>query len=303
MNRQTTISSRDLGLEFASICGRYFLGLEHLHYGYWPDGLPVNIHNLRAAQEHYTNFLVSHIPAGIRSILDVGCGSGQTSKHLVELGYSVACVSPSPMLSGRVRQLIGDAGQVFECRFEELQTDGRFDLVLFSESFQYIRLTDAIEKAYEILKPAGYMLICDVFRKDVKEQAGKNGVGGGHRLAKFYREIENLPFERLEDVDITSRTSPNLQLLDEAMQDVARPIVDSGMDFLAGRYPLMSRLLGWLYRRRIEAAYGKYFKGARSSVDFESFKTYRLFLYRSISAVPADSKTTCTDLNQTLVTA
>ncbi len=287
MKKLTKISSRDLGLEFAAVCGRYFLGLEHLHYGYWPEGLEVNINNLRAAQENYTNFLVSHIPPGVRTILDVGCGAGQTSKRLVDMGYKVACVSPSPVLSSRVKQLLGDEGRVFECPFEKLVTDDKFDLVMFSESFQYIRLRDAIEKTYQLLNPAGFLLICDVFRKDPSLSAGKMNMGGGHRLSKFQRQIAELPFELLQDVDITERTIPNLDLLDEALRNVVRPILDSGMDFLAGRYPLTSRLIRWFYRRRINAVYGKYFNGRRTGEDFEKFKTYRLFLYRAVSAVPA----------------
>jgi SAM-dependent methyltransferase len=288
MKEHSAISSRDLGLEFAATCGRYFLGLEHLHYGYWPKGLAVNINNLRAAQEHYTDFLLSHIPAGVHTLLDVGCGSGQTSKRLVELGYKVACVSPTPTLSSRVRLTLGDSGRVFECRFETLQTDERFDLVLFSESFQYIRLKDAIEKSFELLNPGGYLLICDVFRKDTDADTGKKGVGGGHRLAKFHREIKSMPFELLEDVDITERTSPNFILLDEAMQNVVRPMLDSGMSFLSGRFPFMSKLLGWIYSRRIKRLYEKYFDGQRSSDNFVRAKTYRLFLYKIASCVPTE---------------
>jgi len=287
MKKLRKISSRDLGLEFAAVCGRYFLGLEHLHYGYWPDGLEVNINNLRAAQGNYTNFLVSHIPSGVRTILDVGCGAGQTSKRLIDMGYKVACVSPSPALSSRVRQLLGDEARIFECPFEKLVTDDRFDLVLFSESFQYIRINDAIEKTFELLNPAGHLLICDVFRKDIPLTAGKMTMGGGHRLSKFQRIIAELPFELLQDVDITDQTIPNLDLLDEALQNVVRPMLDSGMDFLTGRYPLTSRLIRLFYRRRINAVYGKYFNGARSGEDFEKFKTYRLFLYRAVPAVPA----------------
>ena len=296
-------SSRDLGLEFAAVCGRYFLGLEHLHYGYWPDELEVNIKNLRAAQENYTGFLVSHIPAGVRTILDVGCGTGQTSKKLVDMGYKVACVSPSPALSSHVRQHLGDAGRVFECPFEKLVTDDRFDLVLFSESFQYIRLKEAIEKTFELLNPAGYLLICDVFRRDLPSASGKMKMGGGHQLAKFRCQIANLPFELLQDVDITERTVPNLDLLDEALRNVVRPMLDSGMDFLAGRYPLTSRLIRWFYCRRINAVYGKYFNGNRTGEDFAKFKTYRLFLYRAVSAVSSQAQIPNPELKPALVSA
>jgi SAM-dependent methyltransferase len=296
VKKQTKISSRDLGLEFAAICGRYFLGLEHLHYGYWPEGLAAEISSLRLAQEKYTQFLISHIPAGVRTILDVGCGSGQTSKQLVDMGYKVACVSPSPTLSQQVRQLLGNSGRVFECQYEKLETEDKFDLVLFSESFQYINLEKALEKTFELLNPASWLLICDIFRKDIE---GSSGVGGGHRLAKFQTNIANYPFELIEDMDITERTAPNLDLLDETLRKVARPLLESSMNFISGRYPLMSRFMRWKYRKRIDTVYSKYFDGHRTSEDFHNFKSYRLFLYRNNCAVdvksnhPANPLTLC----------
>jgi SAM-dependent methyltransferase len=221
----------------------------------------------------------------VRTILDVGCGSGQTSKRLIEMGYKVACVSPSPVLSQRVRELLGNSDRVFECRYEQLETDDRFDLVLFSESFQYIKVEEALGKTFELLNPTGWLLICDVFRKDIQ---GSSATGGGQRLAKFYKNIENFPFEQVEDLDITERTAPNLDLLDETLRNVVRPIVDSGINFLNGRYPLMSRVLNRLYRRRINSVRSKYFDGRRTSEDFRNFKSYRLFLYRNTCAVDAE---------------
>jgi len=291
MKKRPAITSRDLGLEFAALCGKHFIGLEHLHYGYWPEGLPVNISNLHIAQENYTNFLVSHIPSGVRTILDVGCGAGHTSKHLADMGYKVACVSPSPVLSGKVRELVGDACRVFECKYEDLQTEDRYDLVLFSESFQYIKMQKAMAKTFELLNPAGYMLICDIFRKDVEATPDAKSVGGGHLLSRFYSHIANQPFEPVEDVDITDHATPNLDLMDDAMKNVVRPVIDSSLNFLAGRYPLTSKVIRWFYRKRINKVYQRYFNGNRASDDFRKFKSYRMFLYRSTRTVPAGNLT------------
>jgi SAM-dependent methyltransferase len=261
MKKRPAITSRDLGLEFAAICGKHFLGLEHLHYGYWSEGLPVSINNLRTAQENYTNFLFSQIPAGVRTILDVGCGSGHTSKRLADMGYKVACVSPSPVLSAKVRELMGDTCKIYECKFEDLQTEDKYDLVLFSESFQYMKVQRALDKTLEIINPGGHLLVCDVFRKDVELEPGKKGVGGGHL--------------------------PNMDLMDDTMKNVVRPIVDSSLNFLGGRYPLMSRAIQWLYRKRIRNVYQKYFDSNRASADFVKSKSYRLLLYRYTCKVPA----------------
>jgi len=287
MKKRPAVTSRELGLECAAICGKHFLGLEHLHYGYWPEGLSVNINNLRTAQENYTSFLFSQIPAGVRTILDVGCGSGYASKRLADMGYKVSCVSPSPVLSTRVRELIGNACKIYECKFEDLQTEDKYDLVLFSESFQYIKVRRSLAKTLEILNPGGYLLVCDVFRKGVELGLDRKGVGGGHLLGRFYSQAAASSFERIKDIDITSQTMPNMDLMDDAMQNVVRPIIDSTMDFIDGRYPLTSRIIQWLYRKRIGNVYQKYFNGHRASVDFAKHKSYRLLLYRRTCKVPA----------------
>ena len=72
------------------------------------------------------------------------------------------------------------------------------------------------------------------------------------------------------------------------MKNVVRPVIDSSLDFLAGRYPLMSKVIRWLYRKRINKVYQRHFNGNRAGEDFVKFKSYRLFLYRSTCAVPAE---------------
>jgi len=294
MNRHERKDSRELGLELAAICGKHFLKLTHLHYGYWTGDLPLDITNLHIAQENYTDFLVSHIPNGVKTILDVGCGLGQIAKRLVDMGYRVDCVSPSPFLNKQVRLLLPNTSQVFECTYEQFQTQCKYDVVLFGESFQYVRLDEALEKTAGLLNNGGYLLICDVFKMDViKMNVIKNGaLGGGHKLAKFHQWIAQYPFELVEDIDITEQTAPNLDIFDGTIRNVVGPVLDSGFGYLANRYPLTVKFLRWKYRKKIERTYQKYFNGGRTSEDFKKFKTYRLLLYKKTPATFAGSDKT-----------
>ena len=113
-------NSQEIGLRIANIFGRYFLKTDHLHYGFWPEGLPVALENLPKAQDLYTEFLRARIPEGVRSILDVGCGTGHNAEVLLAAGYEVDCVSPSPYLSSVTRSKLLDRGTLFECIFEDL---------------------------------------------------------------------------------------------------------------------------------------------------------------------------------------
>jgi len=294
MNRHTAKGSRELGLELAAICGKHFLKLKHLHYGYWTGNLQLDITNLHIAQENYTDFLVSHIPDGVKTILDVGGGTGQTAKKLIDMGYRVDCISPSPFLNEQIRSLLGNKTRVFESTYEQFQTQYKYDMVLFSESFQYVHLDKALEKTLTLLNNGGYLLICDVFKMNViKMNVIKNGaLGGGHKLAKFHQLMAQYPFELAEDIDITEQTAPNLDIFDDTVRNVVGPVLDSSLQYLANRYPLVVKFLRWKYRKKIERTYQKYFNGGRTSKDFKKFKTYRLFLYKKTPATfPGSDKT------------
>jgi len=269
--------SRELGLEVGSICGQYFLKLEHLHYGYWTGDIEIDIANLHIAQDEYAKFVISHIPDGVKSILDVGCGTGQIAKKLLDMGYQVDCVSPCPFLKKRASELLGNRSYVFECFYENLQTVNRYDMVLFCESFQYIDMEQALSNTNKFLKSGGYLLICDIFRKDVLDKAF---MGGGHSLTRFYNLIAKSSFRLIENVDITEQTAPNMDLLDDVMESVVRPVVSAGVRFFESRNPITLKLLRWKYRKKINKAHKKYLKGHKTGENFKKYKSYQLFLYK-----------------------
>lgn len=277
MKKEKKTVSREIGLEIGSICGKYFLKLEHLHYGYWTEDLKVEIGNVHIAQENYANFLISHIPQGTKRILDVGCGSGQMAKKLTDLGYKVDCVSPSHFLAGQARQLLGDASCVFECFYEQLQTENRYDLILFSESFQYIDMEKNFSKTLDLLNPRGHMLICDYFRKETSE---KSNISGGHSLKTFYDTVLQYPFERVKDIDITPQTAPNMDVLNDTFKKAVVPTVVLARQLLESRYPLASKIVNWLYRKKISKIDQKYFQGEKTGEQFMKFKSYRLLLFK-----------------------
>ncbi|MFQ6082839.1 MAG: class I SAM-dependent methyltransferase [Candidatus Aminicenantia bacterium] len=259
------------------VIGKHLFKTEHLHYGYWTEDLEVDIQNMPKAQENYTNFIISHIPEGIKTVLDVGCGVGIFALKLINKGYQVDCVSPSPLLTKRAQELLGNRSHIFECKYENLQTEKRYDMVLFSESFQYVNLVKALENTLKFLNENGYLLICDFFKTDAK---GKSVLGGGHGLTKFYNLISKYPFELVKDIDITKETAPNLKIVNDFLTEVGLPVWNLVTNYLNNKYPLLARILQWKYRKRIEKINRKYFSGARNAENFAIFKSYRLFLYK-----------------------
>jgi len=158
-----------------------------------------------------------------------------------------------------------------------LQTSAKYDLIMFSESFQYIAMEKSLHQTSVLLNDDGYLLICDVFKKDI---TAKNVMGGGHKLAKFYNLIADFPFCPVTDLDITDQTAPSLDILDDTMKNVVAPLIDSGLGFLSQRFPFTLKLLRWKYKKQISKVYEKYCNGRRTSDDFKKFKSYKLLLFR-----------------------
>jgi len=267
--------SREVGLEVGSILGKYFLKLDHLHYGYWGNGLEVDITNLHKAQDEYAKLVISHIPDGVKSILDVGCGTGHIDKILIDKGYDVDCVSPSPYMNKHIRKLLGDKSHIFECNYEEIQTDKKYDMVMFCESFQYINIEKALSNTNNLLKKNGYLLICDIFKKDMK---GK--MSGGHKLYKFDAFIKDAPFELLESLDITNETAPNMDLMNDVLMNVVQPVIKAGVRLSESRHALVVKFLKWKYKKKINKLQQKYFADDKSGENFKKYKIYQLLLFQ-----------------------
>jgi len=273
--------SRETGLEIAALCGKHFLKLKHLHYGYWNENLKVDISNLNTAQEEYTNFLISQIPNNVKKILDVGCGTGQTARKLADMEYEVDCVCPSAFFAENVRELLGNGSEVFECNYEQLQTENRYDLVLFSESFQYVKPRQAVEKTLGLLDNRGYLLICDLFRNDTLEHSS---MSGGHSLSQFYEMVGQYDLAVVKDLDITEQTAANIDIENQVFKEVLEPSLKLLQELLANRYPVASKFLRWRYKKKTDRLYKKYFTGQRTGDNFKKFKSYRVLLYKKTNA-------------------
>ena len=125
-------------------CPNHQLQNQSCSDGFWTDDIEVNKNNFAKAQENHSNFIISHIPDNTKAILDVGCGAGGLAAKLLDKGFSVDCVSPSPLLTERALGILGERSTIFRCLFEELESDKLYDTLIFSESFQYIELSTAL---------------------------------------------------------------------------------------------------------------------------------------------------------------
>lgn len=205
------IDSRAIGLDVGLSFVKWLTGAENLHYGLW-DGLDVTAGNLRRAQDAYTSKLFKLLPKGKLRILDIGGGAGETARKLLDLGHSVDIVVPSAFLAQRCRENAPTA-TVHECMFENLQMVEKFDVCLFSESFQYIPADIALQKAANYLDKGGEIIISDCFRSEgFKGHEVGATVGGGHLVGAFREVLAGMPLVTISEEDITASVAPSVDL-------------------------------------------------------------------------------------------
>jgi SAM-dependent methyltransferase len=258
------------------LAGRHFVGAKDLHYGYWVDGIEPTIRNLPRAQEEYCRFLLEHIPADAKRILDVGCGAGGVAAKLVERGHQVDCVSPSAFLNSQAKALLGDRARIFECKYEDYNTADQYDLVMFCESFQYVKMDTGLAKVVSQLASGGTLLICDFFRLQSEDHSP---ISGGHRLGDFYEILARYPLRPRGEIDITPRTAPTFTIIDQAFTEVLQPIWTEFDNAALSTHPWLFKCGNWFFRRKLNKVKQKYFTHERSAENFQKHKTYRLMRF------------------------
>ena len=253
------------------------MGSEDLHYGYWPNGKDASVQNFAHAQDSHSELILDHIPEKTNYILDVGGGSGNLALKLQNKGYSVDCVIPSEFLAEQAKAKLGNESVIHTCGFEQMPTTKTYDLIIFSESFQYVKMRESLHKIEDMISSIGHLLICDFFRRDIP---GKSPMGGGHSWQGFKDTIATLPFQQMTDLDISEETAPTIDLLDQFCQDVLMPISEMSGSYFRYNYPYLTALLNWKLKKRIEKIRRTYLSGELNGESFKKFKTYRLLLYK-----------------------
>lgn len=263
-------------MDLLYVFNRYFFENEYMHFGYWEDGLEVKYLNLKRAQERYVEEIFKLLPEDVESVLDVGCGSGEMASQLIAKGYRVDCVCPPTIMSQYAREKLGDRARVFEYKFEDLDIDNRYDLIYFSESFQFINMRRALEQCKRYGNK--YVLIADVFKKDMPE---KGPIGGGHSWSDFRALVDEFRLEAIADVDVTRYIGPSFDLETRTMEEFFKPMVMVIRRMLSGMNPLLRRLLLFANRKKLNRFRTRYMDNPdRNRDSFARYKTYRFMLFR-----------------------
>lgn len=141
-----------------------------------PDGTPELSHGRvfdRIAAEYdrhrptYPDVLLDHVcevaalGAGDR-VLEIGCGTGQLTRGLLDRGLRVSAIEPGERLIALARQNLGDAGDVefVNARFEDAPlTRERFRAVLAASAMHWVDPDVGWRKAAGTLAPGGTLAL------------------------------------------------------------------------------------------------------------------------------------------------
>ncbi len=113
--------------------------------------------------DRYDSFLLSQVPAGAASVLDVGCGLGRLAAKLASRNREVTGVDLSPEMIARARkegrgQLTFLCGDFLERDF----TSRQFDCVISAAALHHMPQDLAVPRMVELLRPGGRLVIHDM---------------------------------------------------------------------------------------------------------------------------------------------
>lgn len=251
------------------------LGLEHLHYGIWEADDELTLANLKLAQDRYQQSIIDLLPPPPARVLDVGCGTGELSKALKAKGYDVEGLSPD---INHVDSYAEKVGQPFyQTVFEDFAPQKTYDVVIMSESCQYIALDKLFPVLEQCLTASGVWIVVDYFVLD-----GVHGTmaKSGHTYTEFQRAVTNSNMTMDFDRDITEATLKTLDFGRSLVErgELALTMLKQRIDQRSWALSKVVGLIMWLARKEV-----KKLDENRILIDSEAFrkaKTYRLMRFK-----------------------
>jgi SAM-dependent methyltransferase len=239
---------KSVELDLTALMSEVMFGHGYAHYGYFPEGVPevLSASALGAAQHAYFERMaeaIATVPGGVTRILDVGSGTGANARALIERGFDVACVSPSAQMNEMARAKLPAGTQVTDATFEGFESDTRYDICLFAESFHYIDLSRGLQQAARHAEKG--VVIFDYFRRD----GFAHGDGTRCTHAAFLTELARQGvFRVLSDEDLTDAITPTFVIHEYLKNEKIAPFAQRFRAALKAEYPwrswAMEKLLG-----------------------------------------------------------
>ena len=222
--------------------------------------------------------LIEAIPKNVKSILDVGCGIGDVSRALSKLEYDVTAISPDinhpKYFENHISKLT-----FMQTKFENLDINNKFDLILMSESQNYFPTERGFRQCTSFLSPKGYLLVAGMFRKDKNSEIKEVT----NIIEDYIKTAEKYGLLLIENLDITQNTLPTIDFIYESIQNYVEPGAKMLNQFISSTSPLKSWFIKLIFRRQINKANQlyNYYKKKTNPLFFKKNIVYARLLFQN----------------------
>lgn len=180
-----------------------------LHYGYFENTAiapeDISLKAIEDAQVKYAENIKDLIKNKDGLILDVGCGMGGLSGLLHANHFKVEALTPNINQKNHIDQKYKGV-KCYHTKFENFQSENKYDTIINSESLQYIDLDEAIAHVDLLMNEDGQWIIVDYFRHD------ESGVEkSGQILNTFHAKIAEKGWKITYFQDITLNALPTIK--------------------------------------------------------------------------------------------
>ena len=177
---------------------------EHMHHGYYGRNGNYRIDRRQAQIELIEELLLwadCYQDNPPQNIIDVGCGIGGSTLHLVQkFGSKATGITLSPVQASRAKERAAEAGLDSRVQFEVANAlempfeDNSFDLVWSLESGEHMPdKTKFLQECYRVLKPGGKMIFATWCHRETSSLAGELTADETAHLKEIYR-VYCLPY-------------------------------------------------------------------------------------------------------------
>lgn len=94
------------------------------------------------------------------AVLEIGCGTGQLTRHLAGRGLNVTAIDIGPAMVDAARHAVPDPMTRFQISaFEDFPDSGPFDLIVSATAFHWVDPDAGWAKAARLLRPSGWLAL------------------------------------------------------------------------------------------------------------------------------------------------
>jgi MPBQ/MSBQ methyltransferase len=256
-----------------------------LHYGWFaePGLVDDSLATLREGQAAFTAEVMKLVGPSARRVLDVGTGRGETARALAEAGAEVVTLSPDRNQGEWLGRSPHPRIAFQRLRFEDLPANSQapFDVVVFSESSNYVALDNLLAHSAALTHPGGSLVVAAPFLRGPTSATYRDMHGASELRARLTRSAWRIATEH----DFTENVAPTLRIGQRLVERRVVPSARAIDGFLAQYGPLPLRLLSWFFRSYRRRGLALLERELPALLDERTFKRDVAFLFLKLVKV------------------